>query len=101
MHFLQLLRLFEKIFGSDGEELGGIYGAIFVEKGISVTVNVTPELIVVFLQDTGPGDIGGMVLNDRRTVTFGAGAVKLVRELVKDNVMTIMNIGGTTADVVP
>jgi uncharacterized hydantoinase/oxoprolinase family protein len=42
-----------------------------------------------------------MVLNDRGTVTFGPGAVKLVREFVKDNVMTIMNIGGTTADIVP
>ena len=101
MKSLQLFRLLEKTFGSDGEELGGIYGAILIQESIAVTANVTPELLVVFLQDAGSGDICRMVLNDRRTVTLGAGAVKLVREFVKDNVMTIMNIGGAAADVVP
>ncbi len=101
MKFLQFLRLLEKTFGSDGEELGGIHGTILIQESIAVTANVTPELLVVFLQDAGPGDISRMVLNDRRTVTFGPGTVKLVRKFVKDNVMTIMNIGCTAIDVVP
>ena len=99
MQFPQLPGLFEKIFGRDGEELGGIYGTIFIQKRVSIPSNVMAELLVVFLQNAGPGYVGGMVLNNRGTVTPGTGAVELVREFVKDNVMTIMNIGGTAANV--
>ena len=39
---LQLHRLFKKIFGGDGEELGGIHGTVLVQESDAVTDDITP-----------------------------------------------------------
>jgi len=98
---LQIFRPFKKALGSYREELGGIDGAISIEEGIEITANISLKLLVISLQDARPGNICRAVAKDRRAVASAAGTVELVCEFVEDNIMTIINVGGDSADIVP
>ena len=101
MEFLQHFRLLEEVIGGNGKELGGIHCAVLIQESSTIAPDLAPKLLVVFLQDAGPGYEGRMVLKNRRVVTAGKRAVELVRKLVEDNVMTVMNIGSTVPDIIP
>ena len=98
---MQFFGQFEETFGGYGEEFGWVCGAISIQKSITIAGNLPLQLLVVFLEDTGPGDKGRGAVKDRGAIAFAGGAIELVREFVKDDIVAIVDVGGASADIVP
>ena len=101
MSFFERPRLFEEALRCDGEELGGVGGAVFVEDGRAPHPTIALEPFVLGIENAGPGHVLTALIQKWSSVDGAVFSIQLMGELVQDQVSSILEIRRPGADVIP
>lgn len=96
-----MLRLLEERLGGDSKELGRIGRAVSIDQRAVVVGGVAHQLIEVVAQHARPRDVHGTPGKNWRAFAGVSLLVELVRELVENDVMSVVNIGGARENAIP
>ena len=91
----KLAWLLEERLGDDGKELGRIGRTVSVDQRAVVVLNISHQLIEVVSQDSRPRDIHGTPGKNGCAFAPVSLLVELVRELVENDIMSVVNVGST------
>jgi hypothetical protein len=97
----QLPGFLEEGLGGDGEELGRVLGAVAVDEGAVVPLDLALELRVLGAEHPGPGAVSGALREHRRAVGGAILLVELVGEFVEHHVVSVVRVGRAGDHVAP
>lgn len=101
MTFPQRVGSLEKHLRHDSKKLWGVGCSVRIDVYVPAFFQSLFEVVELTSEDTRPGGVVGTGLELRGAVYGAAFCIQLMRELVKDHILSVVRIQGSTLDVIP